>query len=301
MKISPLKGDFGAQITAVNLGDPLRHEEKETIFAAFDQYVVLSFPGQKITDEQQIEFARLFGKPTHYHQGGDPKRLYNYTSPEIASVTNLDETGKPRPVKDLKYEGFLNTRLWHSDHSWKQTPDRATLLLAKEIPPDGGNTEFIDMRAAWDALPERRKNELQDVLVFHSREHGRLQIGVKISEEDKQRFPPALQPLVRTNARTGRKALYLGVHSSHAVGMPEEEGRRLVKELFEYIAQPQFVYSYKWHVDDLVIWDNSQTTHRSTAFEEGKHRRLLRRVGVLEKALVVDLEKAARLGYRIAA
>ncbi len=301
MQLTPLQGDFGAAIRGVDLRQPLSAAESDEILAALDRHVVLAFPGQQITDEQQLAVARLIGTPTSYHQGGDPKRLFNYISPQLASVTNLDENGNPRPVKDLRYEGLYNTRLWHSDHSWKQTPDRATLLAAKEIPPVGGNTEFIDMRAAWDAIPARRQRELERLLAFHSREHGRLQIGVKISEEDKRRFPPALQPLVRTNARTGRKALYLGVHSSHAVGMPEQEGRALVKELFAHIAQPQFVYSYRWHVDDLVVWDNAQTTHRSTPFEEDKQRRLLRRVGVLENGPVVDVQAASRLGYEIAA
>ena len=286
MVITPMDRGFGATVRAIDLRQPLTDRQQVDLLAAADEHVLLSFPGQAIDDGQQLGFAANFGTPTSYFKrkaalvpGGDPR---------IISLTNEDADGSLKRASELADEGIVASRLWHSDNSWRQVPDRFTLLAGKEVPPTGGNTEFIDMRAAWDALPDSRKAALRDLVVAHSREQGRAAVGVKLTDEERQLFPPVPQPLVRTNPRTGRQALYLGMFASHVLGMAEEPGRQLVQQLLAYIGQPRFVHSYAWQVDDLIIWDNAQTSHRSTPFAEHEYRRVMRRIGVLEQAPLIE-------------
>ncbi len=283
MVITPTEGGFGASVRGIDLRQPLTDRQRADLVAAADEHVLLSFPGQAIDDGQQLAFASNFGTPTSYFKR-QAAMTGNGSDPRIISVTNVDGDGTLKHASELPDEGIMASRLWHSDNSWRQVPDRYTLLAGKEVPPTGGDTQFIDMRVAWDALPDGRKDALRNVLVAHSREQGRAAVGVQLTDEERRLFPPVPQPLVRANARTGRQALYLGVFASHALGMPQEQGRQLVQELLAYIAQPRFVHSYAWRVGDLIIWDNSQTSHRSTPFAEHEYRRVMRRIGVLEEA-----------------
>jgi alpha-ketoglutarate-dependent 2,4-dichlorophenoxyacetate dioxygenase len=166
---------------------------------------------------------------------------------------------------------------------------RTTLLLARETPPTGGNTEFADMYGAWDSLPVERQRELEGLFVVHDWTHSRAKIGyTSFTDEEKAKFPPTPQPLVRANPRTGRKHLYLASHASHIVGWPLEEGRKLVEELMEIATTPDLTGSHKWTVGDLVVWDNASTMHRATEFPDTEFRRVMARIGINEPGPVYD-------------
>ena len=242
-----------------------------------DRYAVLVFHGQNITDEQQKAFSRNFG-PLEDARGG------NVTKPQdkrlgtgMNDVSNLGKDGKPL-ARDTRQRLFnLGNMLWHSDCSFRATPAKYSLLSARIVNTKGGNTEFADMGAAYEALDEETKREIEDLVCEHSLMYSRGSLGfLDYTEEEKEMFRPVRQRLVRTHPVTGRKSLYLSSHAGGIVGMPMPEARLLLSDLKEHATQPRFVYVHKWALHDLVIWDNRQTMHRVRRYDESQPRDMRR-------------------------
>jgi alpha-ketoglutarate-dependent 2,4-dichlorophenoxyacetate dioxygenase len=272
ISVTPLHPLIGAHVTGVDLRagvDPTTHEEIEKALAV---HSVLGFPDQPVDDEQQLRFSRNFGPLHRASRDASQRRLKD---PNFQDVSNLTIEGE---IARNGERGYSDANLlWHTDLSFVRHRARVTILSARELPPDPPDTEYADMRAAWDALPATRQQELEGLQVEHSIFHSRAKTGyTKFTEEERSLLPPVINPLVRTHPRSGRKSLYLASHASHIVGWPVERGRKLLEELMEFATQPKFVFAYKWQPHDVVVWDDSCTMHRATPFDKLKFRRELR-------------------------
>jgi alpha-ketoglutarate-dependent 2,4-dichlorophenoxyacetate dioxygenase len=273
-KLTPV---FGAEITGVDL-TRLDDATFEHIEDAFETYSVLVFPQQNLDDDAQIAFSRRFGdlEKTQGHIAN------NFQVKHVSEITNLDPDGKLMAADDPRVLYRLGQRNWHSDSSFKRVPAKASLLHARKLPPDGGDTQFASLRAAYDALPEARKRELEDKVAIHHYAYSRRNGGYALTNEaEDKRFPPVPQAMIRANPVNGRKALYVGSHASHIRGMPEEEGRALLKELLDFATQDQFTYLHHWNVGDLVMYDNRAALHRARPYKITEHPRILHRTTVM--------------------
>ena len=273
-KLTPV---FGAEITGVDL-TRLDDATFEHIEDAFETYSVLVFPNQNLDDDAQIAFSRRFGEleKTQGHIAN------NFQVKHVSEITNLDPDGKLMAPDDPRVLYRLGQRNWHSDSSFKRVPAKASLLHARKLPPDGGDTQFASLRAAYDALPDARKRELEDKVVIHHYAYSRRNGGYALTNEaEDKRFPPVPQAMIRANPVNGRKALYVGSHASHIRGMPEEEGRALLKELLDFATQDQFTYLHHWKVGDLVMYDNRAAVHRARPYKITEHPRILHRTTVM--------------------
>lgn len=282
--ISPVHEDFVAEATGFSVVDSLSDDVFQQIKAALDQHAVLILPDQPVTEEQQLDFARRFGPletsvGASVYNADTPRRL---AKPELSDISNLDDKGTILPNSDVRRLINLSNRLWHTDSSFKRTPASVSMLAAQEVPPIGGATEFADMRAAWDALPEDRRKALDGLVAEHDYFHSRSLTGFDVGAipiEWRERQPSVPQVLVRTHPATNRKSLYLASHIKTIVGMPQEEAQALLDELMAFATQPQFVYRHRWRTNDIVIWDNRCTMHRGREFDE-RYRRSMRRATV---------------------
>ena len=211
--------------------------------------------------------------------------------PAMTDISNLDENQQIIARDDRRRMYALGNRLWHTDSSFQNPPARYSMLSAKEVPSAGGETEYADMRAAYDALPGALKEQIEDLRAFHSIIYSRSTIGfTEFSDAEREQFPGAEQPVVRTHPGSGRKSVFIASHASHIVDWPVPDGRLLLRELTALATLPQFVYRHTWRVGDFVIWDNRCTMHRGLPFDESTQRRDLRRVTTIdaEPALVAQ-------------
>jgi alpha-ketoglutarate-dependent 2,4-dichlorophenoxyacetate dioxygenase len=268
---------FAAEVDGIDLSKPLSREEVEAVHAGMDRYAVLVFHDQKITDEQQLAFTLSLGDIEHSIgtslRGPDEYRLPT----TFADVSNLNKDNKVFARDDRPRLFGLGNRLWHSDSSFKVTPAKYSLLRAVSIPSKGGNTEYADMRAGYDTLDEETKAEIEDLVCEHSQLYSRAILGfTDFTEEERERFKPVRQCLVRTHPVTKRKSLYLASHAGGIIGWPVPEARAFLRDLIEHATQRQFVYAHKWTVNDLVMWDNRQTMHRARPFPVNEPRDMRR-------------------------
>jgi alpha-ketoglutarate-dependent 2,4-dichlorophenoxyacetate dioxygenase len=287
IELTPLHSCLGAEVRGVDLTRPVIPEVFAEIDAAFNRYGILVFPKQSVTDEQQLAFSRLFGPlEVNPNYAGAKMRL----RPDIADISNLDAEGRVLARDDRRNLFNIGNQLWHTDSSFKRIPAKCSLLSARELPGSGGETEFADLRAAWDALPAARKARLEGLVVEHSIFRSRSQIGfADFNDEISMELPPVPQALVRHHPASGRTSLYLASHASHIIGRPVEEGRALIEELIAFATQPQFVYQHRWTVGDLVIWDNRCTMHRGRPYDDTQ-RRVLHRTTVSDVANTLEQE-----------
>jgi alpha-ketoglutarate-dependent 2,4-dichlorophenoxyacetate dioxygenase len=283
-KLHPL---FAAEMTGLDLAQPIDSATRDAIERAMDEYAVLVVPDQRLDDEKQIAFSGLFGPlevapPVRAGEGSDPatRRIRHR---EIFDVSNLDEHGSILGLADQRRAYGQGNQLWHTDSSFRQKSATWSMLHARIIPPIGADTEFADTRAAYDALPDAMKVRLDGLVAEHSIWHSRAQLGgyCPTAEERKAR-PPAHHPVVRRHPGSGRNALYIASHASHILGMPVEEGRALLRELLAFATQPRFVFRHQWRLGDLAIWDNRCSLHRATPFESAMHVRDMRRTTVID-------------------
>jgi alpha-ketoglutarate-dependent 2,4-dichlorophenoxyacetate dioxygenase len=285
--VTPLHPTLGAEVRGVDLTGPVVPEVFAEIDTAFSRHGILLFPDQPVTDEQQLAFSRLFGPlEVNPNYVGAKMRL----RPDVADISNLDPEGRVLARDDRRNLFNLGNQLWHTDSSFKHIPAKCSLLSARELPSSGGETEFADMRAAWDALPDARKGELDRLVVEHSIFRSRSQIGFADFNDDIfKELPPVRQALVRHHRYSGRTSLYLASHASHIIGRPVEEGRALIEELIAFATQAQFVHQHRWTIGDLVIWDNRCTMHRGRPYDDTQ-RRVLHRTTVSDWANTLDQE-----------
>ena len=290
--VTPTHPEFVAEISGVDVAKPLSPDDRQTIEDAINRYAVVVFRGQTLDDERQVAFAGNFGpiessalKLRHR----DIK--HRIASSQVADISNLDGDGNVmKPDARRRLDGLAN-RLWHTDASFRAVPGALSMLYAHVIPEEGGDTEFADLRAAYDALPEAKKKELEGLVAEHSIWRSREQLGVvQYTDEERASLPPVPQRLVRTHPGSHRKTLYLAAHASHILGMPVADGRLIILDLIEHATQPRFVHAHRWARGDLVIWDNRCTMHRARPFDTTKVRDLRR---VTTRDVASTLEQAA--------
>ena len=278
ISIRQLSKHFFGEVSGVDLRKPLTKQEAIDIEAGMDKYAVLLFRNQDITDEQQMAFALNFGERENPRGGSvvkpEDSRL---ARTGLNDVSNLGRDGKPLP-RDSRAQLFnLGNWLWHSDSSFRPIPAKFSLLSARVVNPKGGNTEFADMRAAYDALDDEMKTEIEDMICEHSLMYSRGSLGfLDYTDEEKELFKPVLQRLVRTHPAHGRKSLYLSSHAGKILGMSVPEGRLLLRDLNEHATQREFVHAHKWALHDLVMWDNRQTMHRVRRYDQSQPRDMRR-------------------------
>jgi alpha-ketoglutarate-dependent 2,4-dichlorophenoxyacetate dioxygenase len=273
----PVGPCFAAEVEGVDMTKQLSPEQVDAIHAGMDRYAVLVFHDQHITDEQQLAFTRSLGEIEHAIntslRGPEAQRLPT----TFADVSNLDKDNKVFARDDRPRLFGLGNRLWHSDSSFKVTPAKYSLLRAISIPSKGGNTEYADMRAAYDALNAETKAEVEGLVCEHSQLFSRAILGfTDFTEEERERFKPVRQCLVRTHPVTKRRSLYLASHAGGILGWPVPEARAFLRDLVEHATQRQFVYAHRWKVGDLVMWDNRQTMHRARPFPADEPRDMRR-------------------------
>jgi alpha-ketoglutarate-dependent 2,4-dichlorophenoxyacetate dioxygenase len=265
---------FAAEVAGIDLTQPISTEDVAAIDAAMDEYAVLVFRDQKLTDQQQLDFTRRFGElegyntPGHIRKQGDSR-----LGAGMADFSNLDKNGDIMSDTDRVWFFKLGDRLWHSDSSFRPIPAKYSLLSGRVIPSWGANTEFADMRAAYDALDDRTKAEIEDLICEHSLMFSREAIGfTDLSPEERTAFRPVRQRLVRTHPKTGRKSLFLSSHAGTILGWTIPEARMFLRDLTEFATKDRFVYAHEWQVGDLVIWDNRTTMHRARRFDRNEVR-----------------------------
>jgi alpha-ketoglutarate-dependent 2,4-dichlorophenoxyacetate dioxygenase len=276
VRVTPLTPVFAAQVDGADLKRPLDEPTWSAIRAAFDEHSVLVFHGQALDDDAQVAFSRRFGSL-------EVTRSMNPAAgTPFARQSNLDiKTGEFIPADDRRMVYQQANMLWHSDSSFKPVPSLCSLLSARLVPPEGGATEFASTRAAYPSLPEPLKARAEGAIAVHDFAWSRDQVRPGFfTDAERAVYPPVQHPLVRANPVNGRRALFLGAHASHVVGLSIDEGRALLKAVLEHVTQPRFRYRHEWAEGDLVIWDNRCVLHRATPFDSARHKRLLQRTTI---------------------
>ena len=294
MTITPIHPHFGARVDGVDLAQPLDEPSFRTIREAFQEYSVLVFPDQRLTDEEQMAFSERFGPlETTLSAIGREDRL----SPHLVDLSNVD------PDHDDALMGWDDRRmlyqsgnqLWHTDSSFKPVPAMASLLSGREVPPVGGETEFASLRYAYATLPSALKERIEGKVVVHSILYSRSTIAKGLFDPKQEKgLPPVRQALVRANPTNGRKSFYVASHAWYIEGMPYEESRRLLDELIAHATRPSVVYQHRWRQWDLVMWDNRCTLHRGRPWDAAQHRRVMRRTTIAGDGPTADPPFATR-------
>ena len=277
LAIRQIHPHFVGEVSGIDLTRPLAPDQVAALEAGMDRYAVLVFHEQHLTDEQQMAFTRNFGAIENARGG-------NITRPEqqrlpvgMNDVSNLDKDQKPFARDDRRRLFNLGNQLWHSDSSFRAIPAKYSLLSCRLPAERGGNTEFADMRAAYDALDAATKAELEGLICEHSLMYSRGSLGfTELTEEERAAFRPVRQSLVRVHPVSGRKSLYLSSHIGTIVGWPRPEAMAFIRDLAEHATQPEFVHVHHWRQWDLVMWDNRQTMHRVRRFDDTKPRDMRR-------------------------
>ncbi|MDC0986770.1 TauD/TfdA family dioxygenase [Alphaproteobacteria bacterium] len=268
---------FAGEVDGIDLTSPLSSEDAAAVHAGMDEYAVLVFRGQNLNDDQQMSLTLALGA-IEQSTNNSLRAKSDIRLPEaFADVSNLDKNQHPFARDDRRRLFAIGNRLWHSDSSFKPTPAKYSILNAHSTPSKGGNTEFADMRAAYDALDNEMKAEVADLICEHSQVFSRQQLGfTDFTDEERERFAPVRQTLVRVHPTTGRVSLYLASHAGAIVGWPMPEARSFLRDLVEHATQREFVHKHEWRVGDLVIWDNRQTMHRARPFSAEEARDMRR-------------------------
>ncbi len=273
---------FVAEVSPVDLKTVRDEATLARIRAGMDEFAVLVFRDQIWSDTEHLDFAQRLDGRLHTKLGISALQKNRLGNEALGDISNLDESGEIMRSDNRRRMYGLGNRLWHTDASFQDPPGRYSMLSAKVVPPVDADTEFADMRAAYDALPDGEKGRLEGLRVHHSIAYSRQTLGFEFSENEQEALKGAVHPLVRTIPRSGRRSLYLASHASRIIDWPVPEGRLLLRELIEHATQPRFVYRHQWQVGDLVIWDNRATMHRARPFDDARYRRELRRVTTLD-------------------
>jgi alpha-ketoglutarate-dependent 2,4-dichlorophenoxyacetate dioxygenase len=275
MKLHPFT-PLAAEVSGIDLALPPSQEQARAIEAAMDQHGVLVFRNQSLDQHQQIAFAKSLG-PLDVGLRKIRSGAHRFDYNELADISNVLVDGEIAERAHAKIVGNVANQLWHSDSSFQNPRAKYSMLYAVVTPNFGGDTEFADLRLAYDALPSWLKSQIQDLKAVHYALHSRMMLGDdQYSEEQKKAIPPAIWPLVQIDPRTGRKILYVGIHACEIVGMTKAEGRMLIMDLLEHATQREFVHVHHWKVGDLVMWDNTATVHRGRWFDFSERRELRR-------------------------
>ncbi len=275
LSIKPLTNVVGAEVTGADIRSPLAQPVIDGILTALAEHLILVFPGQPMDDAQQIAFSRIFG-PLEITNGANPaKGTY------FARQSNIDmETGATIAADDRRMMYQQANMLWHSDSSFKAIPSRCSVLTAREIPAEGGATEFASTRAAYESLDAGRRHELEGLIVEHDLVFSRRLVGFKFTDEEAASMPASRHRLVQTCSRTGRNSVLVGAHAKEIIGWPAIESRALLDDLLERATRPENSYRHTWRTGDVVVWDNRAAVHRATPYDGSKYRRLMQRTTI---------------------
>jgi alpha-ketoglutarate-dependent 2,4-dichlorophenoxyacetate dioxygenase len=280
-------------VSGIDITQPLTPDQAAAIESAMDRYAVLVFHDQCFTDDQQVAFSRNFGEIERARGSNVTADADRRLSAELADVSNLDKDHQPLARGDRRRMFNLGNQLWHSDSSFRAVPAKFSLLSGRTVTDDGGNTEFADMRAAYDDLDDRTKAEIENLVCEHSLIYSRGTLGfADFTPEEKRTFTPVRQRLVRTHPVTGRKSLFLASHIGTIVGWPMPEARAFIRDLTEHATQAKYVHVHRWRQYDLVMWDNRQTMHRVRRFDHTKVRDM-RRTTIAGAGPTVEQAQAA--------
>ena len=282
--------DFIGTVHGIDLAQALSQADVQALEQAMDRFAVLVFRDQMLDDAQQLAFSRNFGtleQATGDLAQGEQRRL----SMEMNDISNLSKDGSVLARDDRRRLFGLGNMLWHSDSSFKAVPAKYSILSGRVVPPRGGNTEFADMRAAWDSLDPETKAMVEKLICEHSQIYSRGILGFEFNEDERRRFAPVLQRLVRTHPVTGRQSLFLSSHAGAIVGWPIPEARALLRDLNEHATQRERVHGHVWQANDLVMWDNRVTMHRARRYDPAQ-RRDLRRTTVASESVTVEQQAA---------
>jgi alpha-ketoglutarate-dependent taurine dioxygenase len=278
LDFTPLHPVFVAECSGLDIGEPLAPDHASAIEDAMDRYAVLVFRrGTPLTTAQQLAFTQSLGELEPPYTTIRAEEGMRLDSPRLSDISNLGPGDHILPREDRKRLFQLGNQLWHSDSSYKKIPARYSALCAHVIPPVGGDTEFADMRAAWDMLDPDLKARIKGLITEHSRIYSKGALGFHFTEHEERDFAPVRQPLVRKHPGSGRYSLYLSSHAGRIVGWPVPEAMMMLRELTEHATQRQFVYCHKWRVGDLVMWDNQATMHGGRPYDDERYPRDLRR------------------------
>ena len=284
---------FVGEVTGIDIGKPLSREEVAALEAGMDRYAVLVYPDQRITDEQQMAFARNFGQLEDSRGGNITKPQDRRLDSGMNDVSNLAKDGAILERESRQRLFNIGNMLWHSDSSFRPIPAKYSILSARVVNPVDGNTEYADMRAAYDALDDKTRAEIEDMICEHSLMYSRGSLGfLDYTDEEKAMFRPVRQRLVRTHPVTGRKSLYLSSHAGTILGMPMPEARILLRDLNEHATQPKFVYVHQWRQWDIVMWDNRQVMHRVRRYDDSYPRDMRRTTVAGEAPTVAQVDAA---------
>ena len=273
---------FAAEADPVDLRRVHDEETLEGIRVAMDEHAVLVFRDQAFSGEEQLDFAARLDGELHRKTGISVLHKNRFGDEALSDVSNVEADGQVVEADSRRRLYALGNRLWHTDASFQDPRGRYSMLAALVVPPVPADTEFADMRTAYDTLPEETKAGLEGLRVHHSIAHSRMTLGFEFSEEERDGLKGAIHPLVLTNPRTGRRALYLASHASRILDRPVPEGRLVLRELTEHATRPELVYRHSWRDGDFVIWDNRATMHRACPYEDTVYRREMRRVTTLD-------------------
>lgn len=283
---------FAGEVSSVDLRTVYDSETLEQIRAGMDQYGVLVFRNQHFADDEQIAFAERFDGTLHARTSTAVITPNRFGNEALSDISNVGADGEILPPNDRRRVSSLANRLWHTDASFVDPPGRYSMLSARVLPPVSADTEFADMRGAYDALDDETKARIEPLQVHHSIAYSREVLGFEFAPAEKEKLKGAVHPLVRT-MRNGRRGLYLASHASSIIGWQLPEGRLLLRDLTEHATQRQFVYRHVWRDADFVIWDNRTTMHRARPFDDVKYRRELRRTTTLDLPLPIAVTAAS--------
>jgi alpha-ketoglutarate-dependent 2,4-dichlorophenoxyacetate dioxygenase len=254
----------------------------EQVRRGMDQYGVLVFRNQSFTDDEQLAFAQRFDGTLHAKTSTAVLEKNRFGNEALSDISNVGKDGELLAADDRRRMSSLANRLWHTDASFVDPAGRYSMLSARVVPPVHADTQFADMRAAYDELDDETKAVIDDLRVHHSIAYSREVLGFTFAPGEREQLKGAVHPLVRRFAGSQRRSLYLASHAQHIIDWPVPEARLLLRDLMEHATQPRFVYGHRWRVGDLVIWDNRATMHRATPFDDKKYRRELRRTTTLD-------------------
>ena len=282
LSLRKLHPHFVAEVGPIDLRQVSDEDTLGELRAALDEYAVLVFRDRPFTEQEQMAFAQRLDGELHTKTGISVFQKSRFGTEAIADVSNVDASNAIIAPDDRRRMYSLANRLWHTDASFQDPAGRYSMLSAKVIPQVSADTEYADMRAAYDALDDDMKARLEGLSVHHSIAYSREILGFEFNEDESAALQGACHPLIRNLPASGRKSLYVASHATKIIDWPLPEGRLLLRELIEHATQREFVYRHAWQVDDFVIYDNRATMHRGLAFDDTKHRRELRRVTTLD-------------------
>lgn len=275
LRLEPLH-PFAAEASGIDLSRPLSPEQVREVEAAMDRHAVLVFRDQPLIEDQQIAFAKNFGPlDMGLHKVKTGPRRFRHA--ELADISNVKVDGEVADRAHAKIVSNLANQLWHSDSSFQRPRAKYSMLSAVVVPAEGGDTEYADLRMAYDALPHWRRQQAEKLVAVHYALHSRFLLGdTEYTEAQRRAIEPAHWPLVQTDPRSGRRVLFVGAHACEVLGMTVPEGRMLLMDLLEHATQREFVYRHRWQVGDLVMWDNTATLHRGRHYDFAQRRELRR-------------------------